>query len=295
MGGWSELMPCNMNHRLLAVAVKEDIREAGGTPHEFGTIAVSDSVLMGTLGIRMSLVSREVIADSIEIVGRGHGLDGLVCIVGCDKTIPAGIIALLRLDVPGLVLYSGSMVPGHWRDRDVTIQEVFEAVGLHATGGLSDEDLHALEGAACPGLGTCAGQYTANTMAAASEFLGLSPAGVNDIPATDPAKVAAAQECGRLAVRLVHEGATPRSMVDRHALGERHGGRCRDWWLDQRSAPPLGDRQRSGSRVWPRRRSGRSRHCSAYTVNREPPSWGTVHGGGSSSCGWPTSARSTTP
>jgi dihydroxy-acid dehydratase len=121
----------------------------------------------------MSLVSREVIADSIEIVGRGHALDGLVCIVGCDKTIPAGIIALLRLDVPGLVLYSGSMAPGYWRDRDVTIQEVFEAVGLHATGGLSDEDLHALEGAACLGLGTCAGQYTTNTMAAASEFLGL--------------------------------------------------------------------------------------------------------------------------
>src|SRR5688572_29402759 len=200
---WIETMPCNLNQRALAQHVKQGIRAAGGTPIEFNTIAVSDAVSMGTEGMRASLVSREVIADSIELVARGHLFDGLVCLVGCDKTIPAAVMALARLDLPSLVLYNGSIAPGRFRGRDVTIQDVFEAVGANAAGRMSAADVYELEGVACPGAGACGGQFTANTMATLLEFLGISPSGANDIPALDPAKPAAAEQAGRLVLDLV--------------------------------------------------------------------------------------------
>jgi dihydroxy-acid dehydratase len=215
---WIETMPCNWNQRELARHVRRGIIEAGGTPVEFNTIAVSDGVSMGTEGMRASLVSREVIADSIELVVRGHLLDGLVCLVGCDKTIPAAVMALARLDVPGLVLYNGSIAPGRFRGRDVTIQDVFEAVGAAATGTMSNADVHELESAACPGAGACGGQFTANTMATVVEFLGIAPAGLNDIPATDPAKHDAAYEAGRIAMRLVRDDVRPSQVMTRDAI-----------------------------------------------------------------------------
>ena len=215
---WIETMPCNLNQRELAQHVKRGIRAAGGTPLEFNTVSVSDGVSMGTEGMRASLVSREVIADSIELVARGHLFDGLVCLVGCDKTIPAAVMALCRLDIPALVLYSGSIAPGRFHGRDVTIQDVFEAVGAHAAGTLSAHDLHELEGVACPGAGACGGQFTANTMSTALEFLGISPAGLNGIPALDPAKDEAAERAGRLAMDLVRRGVRPSEFVTREAL-----------------------------------------------------------------------------
>ena len=215
---WIETMPCNLNQRDLAQQVKAGIRAAGGTPMEFNTISVSDGVSMGTEGMRASLVSREVIADSIELVTRGHLFDGLVCLVGCDKTIPGAVMALCRMDIPGLVLYNGSIAPGRWRGKDVTIQDVFEAVGRHATGEMDDADLLDLEGRACPGAGACGGQFTANTMATAIEFLGISPAGLSGIPATEPGKKAAAEEAGKIAVGLVRDGVLPSSIVTRDAI-----------------------------------------------------------------------------
>ena len=215
---WIETMPCNWNQRELARHARRGILDAGGTPMEFNTIAVSDGVSMGTEGMRASLVSREVIADSIELVVRGHLLDGLVCIVGCDKTIPAAAMALARLDVPGLVLYNGSIAPGRFRGKDVTIQDVFEAVGAAAAGRMSNADVHELEGVACPGAGACGGQFTANTMATVLEFLGISPAGSNDVPATDPAKHEAAYEAGRVAMRLVRGDVRPSHIMTRAAL-----------------------------------------------------------------------------
>ncbi len=215
---WIETMPCNLNQRALAQHVKRGIRAAGGMPLEFNTVSVSDGVSMGTEGMRASLVSREVIADSIELVARGHLFDGLVCLVGCDKTIPAAVMALCRLDIPGLVLYSGSIAPGRFRGRDVTIQDVYEAIGAHAAGTLSAAELHELEGVACPGAGACGGQFTANTMSTALEFLGISPAGLNGIPAVDPAKDGAAEETGRLAMDLVRTGIRPSDIVTREAL-----------------------------------------------------------------------------
>jgi len=215
---WIETMPCNWNQRELARHVRRGIIEAGGTPVEFNTIAVSDGVSMGTEGMRASLVSREVIADSIELVVRGHLLDGLVCLVGCDKTLPAAAMALARLDVPGLVLYNGSIAPGRFRGRDVTVQDVFEAVGAAAAGTMSNADVHELEGVACPGAGACGGQFTANTMATVLEFLGISPAGLNDIPATDPAKRDAAYEAGKIAMRLVRDDVRPSHVMTRAAL-----------------------------------------------------------------------------
>jgi dihydroxy-acid dehydratase len=215
---WIETMPCNLNQRELAAHVKDGIRAAGGTPLEFNTVAVSDGVSMGTEGMRASLVSREVIADSIELVARGHLFDGLVCLVGCDKTIPAAVLALARIDVPGLVLYNGSIAPGRFRGRDVTIQDVYEAVGAHAASRMSSTDLHELEGIACPGAGACGGQFTANTMATALEFLGISPAGLNDIPALAPAKERAAEQAGRLAVELVRADVRPSAIITRPAL-----------------------------------------------------------------------------
>jgi dihydroxy-acid dehydratase len=215
---WIETMPCNLNQRELAQHVKRGVRAAGGTPMEFNTISVSDGVSMGTEGMRASLVSREVIADSIELVARGHLLDGLVCLVGCDKTIPAAVMALARLDLPGLVLYNGSIAPGSFRGRDVTIQDVFEAVGAHAVGKMTDADLHELEGVACPGAGACGGQFTANTMSTALDFLGISPAGLNGIPALHPSKGDAAEEAGRLAMDLLRHDVRPSQIITREAL-----------------------------------------------------------------------------
>ncbi len=215
---WIETMPCNFTHRALAENVKAGIRAAGALPMEFNTIAISDGVSMGTEGMRTSLVSREVIADSIELVTRGHSFDGLVLIVGCDKTIPAAAMALCRLDVPGLVMYSGTIAAGRLHGRDITVQEVFEAVGAHAAGSIDDAELAAVEAAACPGPGACGGQFTANTMSTAMEFLGLSPAGVNDIPAVHEQKAAAATAAGELAVRLVLGDVRPRSLATRDAF-----------------------------------------------------------------------------
>jgi dihydroxy-acid dehydratase len=222
---WIETMPCNFNHRHLAELVKEGIRAAGGTPMEFNTIAVSDGVSMGTEGMKASLISREVIADSIELVARGHLFDGLVCIVGCDKTIPAAAMALGRLDLPGLALYSGTIQPGvlHGR-RDATVVTVFEAIGAYRAGKISLEELREVEDVSCPGPGACGGQFTANTMSMALEFLGMSPAGLNGIPATDPLKEDAARRCGELVMQLVNEGVRPSQIMTRAAFDNAIAG-----------------------------------------------------------------------
>jgi len=185
---WIETMPCNYHLRHLAEKVKEGVRAAGGTPMEFNTIAISDGVTMGTEGMKASLVSREVIADSIELVGRGHMFDAMVALVACDKTIPGAAMALIRLNVPAILLYGGSIAAGKFKGRDVTIQDVYEAIGAHAAGKISDTDLKELEDAACPGAGACGGQFTANTMSTVMEFIGLSPMGFNSVPAVDPQK-----------------------------------------------------------------------------------------------------------
>jgi dihydroxy-acid dehydratase len=216
---WTETMPCNFHLRHLAEEVKKGIRVAGGTPMEFDTIAISDGVTMGTEGMKASLVSRELIADSIELVCRGHLFDGVVALVGCDKTLPAAVMALLRLDLPGLVLYGGSIAPGRHAGKDITIQNVFEAVGAQAAGKISLATLKEIEDAACPGAGACGGQYTANTMAMATEIVGLGPPGYASIPATDPRKDAATQAAGRLAVELLTKGGlTPRQIVTRKSI-----------------------------------------------------------------------------
>ncbi len=215
---WIETMPCNLNQRRLAEFVKQGIRESGGTPMEFNTIAVSDGVSMGTEGMKASLISREVIADSIELVVRGHLLDGVVCLVGCDKTIPGAAMALGRLDVPGIVFYNGTIYPGAYKGRDLTIVSVFEAVGAYRAGKMSLEELYEIESAACPGAGACGGQFTANTMSAAMEFLGLSPGGLNGIPAEDPKKDDAAQRVGELAMTLVRHDIRPSQIVTRKAI-----------------------------------------------------------------------------
>ena len=250
---WIETMPCNLNQRALAPHVKRGIREAGATPMEFNTIAVSDGVSMGTAGMRASLVSREVIADSIELVARGHHLDGLVCLVACDKTIPAAVMALCRLDLPGLVLYTGSIAPGRWRGRDVTIQDVYEQIGALAAGKIDAADLHELESVACPGAGACGGQFTANTMATALEFLGISPGGANDVPALD-ARQGDARLRGRPARRRPRP---PRRapLADRDARGARERRRVGggDGRIDQRRPPPGRDRAGAPDPVLDRR------------------------------------------
>jgi len=210
---WIEIGPCNLHLRRLAAAVKEGVRAAGATPMEFNTVSVSDGITMGTEGMRMSLVSREVIADSIELVARANHFDALVILVGCDKTIPGAAMALARLDVPGLVLYGGSIAPGRWHDKDVTIQDVFEAVGAFDCGRLSEADFAALENAACPGAGACGGQFTANTMATACEFLGLSPFGSATVPAMDSGKDNVARRAGELAVELLGRDLRPRQIL----------------------------------------------------------------------------------
>jgi dihydroxy-acid dehydratase len=216
---WIETMPCNYNQRRLAEFVKEGIRAAGGTPMEFNTIAVSDGVSMGTEGMKASLVSREVVADSIELVVRGHLLDGVVCLVGCDKTIPGAAMALGRLDVPGVVLYNGTIYPGTYKGkRNATVVSVFEAIGAYRAGKISLDELYEVENVACPGAGACGGQFTANTMSTVMEFIGLSPAGLNGIPAEDPAKDEAARRTGELVMDLVRRDVRPSSIVTRDAL-----------------------------------------------------------------------------
>jgi dihydroxy-acid dehydratase len=215
---WIETMPCNFHLRALAAKVKDGIREAGGTPMELNTIAISDGITMGTLGMRASLPSREVIADSIELVGNAHLFDAVVAICACDKTIPATVMALCRLNVPSVMLYGGSIAPGHFHGEPVTIQEVFEAVGKHAAGTMSDEELAELEDEASPGAGACGGQFTANTMAMAFEVLGISPSALSGAPAENPAKAELAVEAGRLVMDVLARDQRPSDLVTRESL-----------------------------------------------------------------------------
>ncbi len=215
---WIEIGPCNYHLRTLAADVKEGIRRAGGTPMEFNTVSISDGITMGTEGMKASLISREVIADSIELVTRGNGFDGLVVLVGCDKTIPGGVMALARLDVPGAILYGGSIAPGSFQGQEVTIQDVFEAVGAHAAGRMSDKDLKTLEDTACPGAGACGGQFTANTMAIVCEALGIAGLGTGSVPALDPKKAEVARMVGEGVVRLVKNKTKPRSIITRRSI-----------------------------------------------------------------------------
>ena len=215
---WIEIGPCNYHLRELAQHVKEGIRAAGGTPLEFNTVSISDGITMGTEGMRTSLVSREVIADSIELVTRGNLFDALVVLVGCDKTIPGGVMALARLDIPGLVLYGGSIAPGQFEGHSVTIQDVYEAIGKHARGGMTDAQLKSLEGAACPGAGACGGQFTANTMALVCEFLGIAPMGLSSVPATNAAKGHAGHRAGELVLDLLRRNITPSEIMTKAAI-----------------------------------------------------------------------------
>jgi len=215
---WIEVMPCNYHLRRLSEKVKAGIRAAGGTPIEYNTIAVSDGIAMGTEGMKASLISREVIADSIELVARGHLFDAVVALSGCDKTIPGTVMALARLNLPSLMLYGGSIMPGKFQGHDVTIQDVFEAVGKHAAGKMTEAELRDLENHACPGAGACGGQFTANTMAIAFEFLGISPMGFNGVPAMDPRKDEVAFRCGQLVMELLRKDLHPRQIITRKAL-----------------------------------------------------------------------------
>src|SRR6266436_5429828 len=215
---WIETMPCNYNLRELAGKVKEGIRAAGGTPMEFNTIAISDGVTMGTEGMKASLISRELIADSIELMVRGHMFDGIVAMVACDKTIPAAAMALLRLNIPGVVLYGGSILPGRHNGHDISIQDVFEAVGANASGRMSDAELLDIEDHACPGAGACGGQFTANTMATVMELIGLSPMGTAAVPQVDPRKDDVAFSCGRVILDMVKQDRKPRDIATRKAF-----------------------------------------------------------------------------
>ncbi len=215
---WTETMPCNFHLRAMAAHVKEGIRAAGGTPMEFNTIAISDGITMGTAGMRASLVSREVIADSIELVARGHLFDAVIALSGCDKTIPGTVMALCRLNVPAVMLYGGSIPPGTFRGHDVTIQDVFEAVGRHAAGDMTDEDLAELEAAASPGAGACGAQFTANTMATAFEVMGISPIGTAMVPAVDATRPQVARAAGELVMDVLRRGQLPSHLVTRNSL-----------------------------------------------------------------------------
>jgi dihydroxy-acid dehydratase len=215
---WIETMPCNIHLRHLAEKVKEGVRAAGGTPLEFNTVAISDGVTMGTEGMKCSLISREIIADSIELVGRGYFFDGIVALSGCDKTIPGTVMALSRLNVPSLMLYGGSIMPGIYQGKDITIQDVFEAVGACNAGKISESQLHEIEGLACPGAGACGGQFTANTMAMAFEMLGISPMGSASVPAVDPQKDLVAYQTGQLVMELIKKDLTPKKILTRDAF-----------------------------------------------------------------------------
>ncbi|MFN8007714.1 MAG: dihydroxy-acid dehydratase [Terriglobia bacterium] len=215
---WIETMPCNFHLRELAAKVKEGVRAAGGTPMEFNTIAISDGITMGTEGMKASLVSREIVADSIELVSRGYMFDAVVAIVGCDKTIPGAALGLIRLNIPSLVLYGGSIAPGKYHGKDITVQDVFEAVGANAAGRMTDKELLDIENAACPGAGACGGQYTANTMATVMEIIGLSPWGSSSVPATDPRKERVAYECGTLIMDILKRNTKPIDILTKKAF-----------------------------------------------------------------------------
>jgi dihydroxy-acid dehydratase len=215
---WIEIGPCNYHLRTLAEYVKEGIRKAGGTPMEFNTVSISDGITMGSQGMKTSLISRDLIADSIELVARGNLFDGLIALSGCDKTIPGTIMALARLDIPGVMLYGGSIAPGEFHGKNITIQDVYEAIGAHASGKMSDADLLAIENQACPGAGACGGQFTANTMATVGEFLGISPMGFNDVPALDPEKQRIGREAGALVMDLLKRNIRPRQIITRDAI-----------------------------------------------------------------------------
>jgi len=215
---WIEIGPCNYHLRELAEHVKAGVRAAGGTPLEFNTVSISDGITMGTEGMRTSLVSREVIADSIELVSRGNLFDALIVLVGCDKTIPGGVMSLARLNIPGLILYGGSIAPGHFEGHAVTIQDVYEAIGKHARGGITDAQLKSLETAACPGAGACGGQFTANTMALVCEFLGIAPMGLSSVPATNPAKGNAGHRAGEMVMELLRRDITPSKIITKSAI-----------------------------------------------------------------------------
>jgi dihydroxy-acid dehydratase len=215
---WTEIGPCNFHLRRLAAKVKEGIRRAGGTPMEFNTVTISDGITMGTEGMKTSLISREVIADSIELVARGNYFDGLIVLNSCDKTIPGTIMALIRMDIPGLALYGGSIAPGHHDGKDITVQEVFEAMGAYAAGRITLEQLHEVENAACPGAGACGGQFTANTMAMVGEIMGICPMGMSDVPAEDTAKDDVALRLGEVIMNLIRQDLRPSQIINRTAL-----------------------------------------------------------------------------
>src|SRR3954451_19239918 len=215
---WIEAMPCNFHLRGLAAHIKDGVRAAGGTPMEFNTVAVSDGITMGTKGMKASLVSREVVADSIELMCLGYQCDAVVALTACDKTIPGAVMALARLDIPGVILYGGSIAPGRWRDRDVTIVDLFEAIGAHAAGEMTDEELKSLEDVASPGAGACGGQFTANTMACAFEAMGISPAGFNMVPAEDEAKEQVSEQLGELVMRVLAEALRPSRIITRESI-----------------------------------------------------------------------------
>ncbi len=220
---WTEIGPCNFHLRQVAEAVKQGVRDAGGTPMEFNTVTISDGITMGTEGMKASLISREVIADSIELVARGNSFDGIVCIAGCDKNMPAAVMALARLDIPGMMLYGGSIAPGQLAQadgthKDITILNVFEAIGSHAAGKINDEQLEAVEAAACPGPGACGGQFTANTMAMAGEFLGISPMDITGVLAMSPQKASASREAGRMVMDLVRKNIKPSQILTRQSI-----------------------------------------------------------------------------
>ncbi len=221
---WIETMPCNYNLRELAAKVKEGIRAAGGTPMEFNTIAISDGVTMGTEGMKASLVSREVIADSIELLVRGHMFDGIVALVACDKTIPGAAMALLRLNIPGVIMYGGTILPGRYKDRDISIMEVFEAMGAHDAGRITDQELLEIENHACPGAGACGGQYTANTMATVMELIGLSPMGTAAVPQVDKRKDNVAYRCGEIIMDAVRNQRRARDICTRAAFDNAIAG-----------------------------------------------------------------------
>ena len=228
---WTEIGPCNFHLREVAKAVKQGIRDAGGTPMEFNTVTISDGITMGTEGMKASLISREVIADSIELVTRGNSFDGLVCIAGCDKNMPASVMALARLDIPGLMLYGGSIMPGNLRqpdgsNKEITILNVFEGMGSHAAGKINDAELEALEAAACPGPGACGGQFTANTMAMAGEFLGISPMEITGVPAMSPEKASASREAGRMVMDLVRRNIKPSHILTRQSIDNAIAAVC---------------------------------------------------------------------
>ena len=215
---WTEIGPCNFHLRILAEAVKQGVRDAGGTPFEFNTITISDGITMGTEGMKASLVSREVIADSVELVARGNLFDGLVTIAGCDKNMPGTVMALARLDIPSLMLYGGSIAPGHLDGKDLTVQDVFEAQGSYAAGKINDAQLEAVETHACPGAGACGGQFTANTMAMACEFLGISPMNLSGVPALAPEKTQAARAAGAMVIELAKKNLRPSQIITRASL-----------------------------------------------------------------------------